>query len=217
MTGNFYIPNKDNLEAIEKRKTGSSRKAKAAYHYAQFMDAIGIDLTDEHSADTPERVAKSRINELFGGMDVDATRHLKTTFSDVEQTEGDAGFVIVDNIRVHSMCAHHHLPFLGYAHVGYIPKDRITGLSKLARVVHDYSRRPQVQEKLTNQVADTIHNELDPVATVVFIVAEHECMTCRGVREPHSKTRTTALRGKARESDIVRQEFFDALKIDGAP
>jgi GTP cyclohydrolase I len=122
-------------------------------------------------------------------------------------------FVIVDDIQVESMCSHHFLPFRGRAHVGYIPDEEVVGLSKLARVVQGYARRPQVQERLTNQIADAIHDELNPKAVVVFIKATHLCMSCRGVEEAYSATRTTALRGEAKSEPHIKDEFFSMLEV----
>lgn len=177
----------------------------AEKHFSRFMKALGINPDgDEHLRDTPRRVARSRYKELFRGLYEDPRRHLQTTFE-----EGvDDDFVIVDNINLESMCSHHFLPFRGTAHVGYIPDGEVVGLSKLSRVVDGYARRPQVQERLTKQVADAIDEELDPKAVVVSIRAAHECMGLRGVEEPNSETSTTALRGKARVDDSIKNEFF---------
>lgn len=182
----------------------------AAAHFEAFLRSLGLDPTNsEHLEDTPRRVARSRINELFEGLQADPSRHLETTFSEGVSDE----FVIVDNIEVSSMCAHHFLPFRGTAHVGYIPDEEVVGLSKLSRVVDGYARRPQVQERLTSQIADAIDEKLDPIATVVFVEAEHECMTLRGVCEHATSTRTCALRGKAKEEHHIKQEFFEMLSL----
>lgn len=175
-----------------------------------FIDALGLDRDDEHLRGTPARLARSRAYDLFGGLRENPREHLDRTFEDSNSVSDQ--FVIVDNIRVESMCSHHFLPFRGRAHVGYIPDEEVVGLSKLARVVRGYSRRPQVQERLTNQIADAIHEELEPQAVVVYIRAEHECMSCRGVEEPDSSTRTTALRGDAREKPHIKDEFFQMLR-----
>lgn len=182
--------------------------------FREFMQELGFDpASSEHLYDTPRRVTEMYANELFGGMDEDPGQYLETTFTDVEQTDGDAGWLIEDNIQVQSICAHHWLPFRGVAHVGYIPQDEVVGLSKLARTVDGYARRPQVQERLTNQVANTVHEKLNPLATMVVIVAEHECMSCRGVKEPYSATRTAAVRGEAREKPDVKHEFYQLLNV----
>jgi len=175
-----------------------------------FIEALGLDLDNEHLSGTPTRLAKSRAYELFEGLRNDPREHLERTFEDSESVSDQ--FVIVDNIQVESMCAHHFLPFRGRAHVGYIPDEEVVGLSKLARVVRGYARRPQVQERLTNQIADAIHEELEPQAVVVFVRAEHECMSCRGIEEAHSATRTTALRGAARDEAHIKDEFFQMLR-----
>lgn len=192
--------------------TVSARHA-ATHHFRKFMECLGLDLDDEHLKGTPKRVVDSRFDELFGGLNEDPSTHLETTFEapKAHDKKGDAGFVIVDGISVQSMCAHHFLPFRGKAHIGYIPNTEVTGLSKLSRVVDGYSRRPQVQERLTNQIADAVHEKLDPLATIVVIEAEHECMSLRGVQEPHTMTRTSALRGKARDEEHIKQEFFDLV------
>lgn len=184
----------------------------AIHHYAKFLESIGMDLDDEHLQETPERVVRSRVNELFVGRVEEPRRHLETTFSEAGQYEGDAGWVIVDGIQVQSCCSHHMLPFRGSAHVGYIPQGEVVGLSKLARVVDGYARRPQVQERLTNQVADAVFEELDAHSVIVVVEAEHECMALRGVQEPNTMTRTCALRGAARNDAHIKQEFFDLLR-----
>lgn len=187
------------------------RRANAQHHFEAFMRALGLDMDDEHLEETAKRVADSRFDELFRGLREDPKERLSTTFSSPEGRTTDAGLVIVDGIQVQSMCAHHFLPFRGKAHVGYIPDGEVVGLSKLARVVDGYARRPQVQERLTNQVADAIHDELSPEATIVVVEAEHECMSLRGVQEPETMTRTSALRGKARREEHIKQEFFDLV------
>lgn len=183
----------------------------AALHYEKFMEALGVDTNTPHTKDTPERVAKAYYNELYSGLRKDPRRHLQTTFP-LEDSDQDGGFVIVDNIQVSSQCAHHALPFTGRAHVGYIPYDEVVGLSKLARVTDEYARRPQVQERLTNQIADAVHEELDPLAVVVVLECEHECMSLRGIQEPHSTTRTSALRGEARNDHHIKDEFLSLVK-----
>lgn len=184
----------------------------AQYHFRKFMEAIGQPPdSDEHLEDTPRRVTEAFRDEFFSGVDKDPKRHLETTFEEVEQHKGDAGFVIVDNIQVQSVCAHHWLPISGRAHVGYVPRDRVVGLSKLARVTKEYARRPQVQERITNQVADAVQNVLDPLATFVVIDADHGCMSCRGVEEPFSSTTTSARRGS--KGSELEEKFYTLLDL----
>lgn len=189
-------------------------KKSAQYYYEEFMEAIGLDSeSSEHLEETPRRVTEAFEDDLFSGLDEDPREHLDTTFEDYGNDNGDAGWVIVDNIEVKSMCAHHFLPIEGIAHVGYIPQDGVVGLSKIARVVDGYARRPQVQERLTNQVANAIYEELDPIVVVVTVIATHDCMKCRGVREPHSATRTSAVRGDTSGTDF-EQKFYSLLDVD---
>lgn len=187
------------------------RNTAAAYHFHRFMECLGLDTEDQHLQDTPRRVAKAYENELFAGLDKDPEDVLTTTFS--EGVEED--LVIVDNIQVKSLCAHHFLPFTGKAHVGYIPGDEIVGLSKIARLVDMYARRPQVQERLTSQIADALYEHLDAIAVVVVVEAEHECMSHRGVSEPESMTRTSALRGAAENKEDIKQEFMELAGLQG--
>lgn len=179
----------------------------AEHHFQKFMEQLGIDPEAEHTAETPRRVHEAFRDELFRGLNEDPGDHLETTFKEGVTDE----FVIVGDIQVQSMCAHHFLPFTGRAWVGYIPRDEVVGLSKIARVVDGYARRPQVQERLTAQIADAVRERLNARAVVVHIDAEHHCMSLRGVQEPHSSTATTALRGTAKESHHIKQEFFNSI------
>jgi len=153
--------------------------------------AIGEDPDRDGLRDTPERVARSYA-EVFGGLRLTAEEVLTTTFD-----LGHDELVLVKDIELYSTCEHHLLPFFGVAHVGYLPNEsgRITGLSKLARLVDVFARRPQVQERLTSQVADSLMRILEPRGAIVVIEAEHMCMAVRGVRKPGSKTVTSAVRG----------------------
>jgi GTP cyclohydrolase I len=157
----------------------------------EFLVAIGEDPEREGLSGTPARVARAA-EELFSGLDADPAELLATTF-DISHQE----MVLVKDIEVVSMCEHHLLPFTGVAHVAYIPgrNGHVTGLSKLARLVDVYARRPQVQERLTTQIADALVEHLKPQGVMVVVECEHQCMTMRGVRKPGSKTVTSAVRG----------------------
>jgi len=156
-----------------------------------LLRAIGEDPDREGLRDTPERVARS-YSELFGGLQQSADEVLTTTF-DIGHDE----LVLVKDIELYSTCEHHLLPFFGVAHVGYLPSEsgQITGLSKLARLVDVFARRPQVQERLTSQVADSLMRILEPRGAIVVVEAEHMCMAVRGVRKPGARTVTSAVRG----------------------
>ena len=168
---------------------------RAAAAVRELLLAIGEDPDRDGLRDTPLRVARS-LRELTGGLHERAEDVLTTTF-DIGHDE----FVLVKDLELWSMCEHHLLPFTGVAHVGYIPAadGRITGLSKLARLVDLYARRPQVQERLTTQVADALLRILQPRGAIVVVEAEHLCMTMRGVRKPGSRTVTSAVRGQLRD------------------
>ena len=155
--------------------------------------------------DTPRRVARM-YREMFAGLRVDPARHLRVTFPE-EYDE----IVLVRDISFTSMCEHHLLPFSGVAHVAYIPNGRVTGLSKLARVVDEVARRPQVQERMTGQIADLVERELDSKGVAVVVSAEHSCMSIRGIRKPGSRTVTSALRGVFKTNESSRAEVMSLI------
>ena len=166
----------------------------------EILSAVGEDVDRDGLHDTPARVARMYA-EMFGGLHMEPGRHLHRVFE--EQYDE---MVLVRDIAFHSMCEHHLLPFIGTAHVGYIPRGRVTGLSKLARVVDEVARRPQVQERMTHTVADLIESELDAKGVIVVLEAEHTCMTIRGVKKPGALTLTSAVRGLLKENQSSRAE-----------
>lgn len=173
----------------------------------EILDAVGEDTTREGLLETPERVARM-YEEIFSGLSDDPERHLKI-FNE-EDKNGEV--VLVRDIPLYSMCEHHLLPFIGKCHIAYIPKDgRIIGLSKFARIVDCFARRPQVQERLTAQIADFLYEKLDPMGVAVVIEAEHLCMTMRGARAAGSSTQTSALRGSMRSDARTRNEVMTLL------
>ncbi|MWA12661.1 GTP cyclohydrolase I FolE [Streptomyces sp. BA2] len=161
----------------------------------ELLIAVGEDPDREGLRETPGRVARA-YREIFGGLWLKAEDVLTTTFD-----LGHDEMVLVKDIEVQSSCEHHLVPFHGVAHVGYIPSSdgKITGLSKLARLVDVYARRPQVQERLTTQIADSLMEILEPRGVIVVVECEHMCMTMRGVRKPGAKTITSAVRGQLRD------------------
>jgi GTP cyclohydrolase IA len=166
----------------------------------EILAAIGEDPGRASLEETPARVARMYA-ELFAGLHSDPARHLKKFF--VEQYDE---LVLVRDIPFNSMCEHHLLPFMGTAHVGYLPNGRVIGLSKMARVVEEISRRPQVQERMTHQIADLMNDELNAKGVVVVLEAVHTCMTIRGVRKPGSLTVTSAVRGLFKTNQSSRAE-----------
>ncbi|NPV52628.1 MAG: GTP cyclohydrolase I FolE [Firmicutes bacterium] len=172
-----------------------------------ILEAIGENPDREGLKDTPRRVARM-YEEVFGGLGKDPRSELKALFN-----EDHEEMVLIRDIPFYSMCEHHLLPFLGKAHVAYIPKKgRIVGLSKLARVVDMLARRPQMQERLTSEIADMINEALEPHGVVVVIEAEHMCMSMRGVTKPGSITVTSAVRGLFRRDVAARAEAFSLIK-----
>jgi len=173
----------------------------------EILLAIGEDPEREGLVETPARVARSYAEQFAG---------LRQQPEDVLTTVFDAGhdeMVLVRDIELYSTCEHHLVPFFGVAHVGYIPNEKghITGLSKLARLVDVYGRRPQVQERMTSQIADALMNVLEPRGVIVVIEAEHLCMSMRGVRKPGAKTATSAVRGIFLDSDRTRAEAMSLI------
>jgi GTP cyclohydrolase IA len=166
---------------------------------ADFLDALGVDLTDDSLQDTPRRVAAA-FSELLTPLPFEPT-----TFPN---SEGYDELVVARSIPFHSLCEHHLLPFHGVAHVAYLPGERIVGLSKLGRVVESFARRLQVQERMTVQIADWIEEFLQPRGVGVVLEAEHLCMSLRGVQKPGTMTVTSALHGLVRDDARTRQEFL---------
>lgn len=189
-------------------KYGEIDSARAEAAIREFLFAIGEDPDREGLLETPARVARA-CTEMFAGLYEDPSAHLLKQFHEADHEE----MVIVRDIPFTSMCEHHLLPFTGRAHVAYIPsKGRITGLSKLARCVEGYARRPQVQERMTSQVADAIMKSLEPLGTIVVVEAEHMCMTARGIKKPGSLTVTSAVRGSFKEDEKTRAEALSLFQ-----
>lgn len=178
---------------------------KARVAVRMLLEAIGEDPDREGLVETPDRVARM-YSELCDGMDRSASEHLSKTFA----VSGD-DLVIERDITFYSLCEHHMLPFYGKAAIGYIPNGRVAGLSKLARTVEVFARRLQLQEQLTAQVADALMAELDCKGAIVYMEAEHMCMTMRGVQKPGTKTATLARRGAFVENPELEARFFRML------
>lgn len=170
-----------------------------------ILRAVGEDPERPGLIETPRRVAKMYA-EMFSGLRLDPARHLEVTFPE-EYDE----MVLIRDISFTSMCEHHLLPFTGVAHVAYIPNGKVTGLSKIARVVEEVSRRPQVQERMTQTIAEMVDQHLSTSGVAVVISAEHSCMSIRGVRKPGSKTVTSALRGEFKDNQSTRAEFMSLI------
>ncbi len=172
----------------------------------EIIEAVGEDPLREGLLDTPARVARMYA-ELFSGLRLDPTEYLRVGFE-----AGHDEMVILRDIPFYSVCEHHFMPFHGTAAVGYIPDGRVVGVSKLARLVEGYAHRPQLQERLTSQVADALMDTLGPDGVAVVIEAEHLCMTQRGVKKPGARMITSATRGTFRKNEVTRAEFLSLVR-----
>lgn len=172
-----------------------------------ILEGIGEDVNREGLVDTPDRIARM-YEEIFAGMNEDAGIHLSKTFA-ADTTE----MVIEKDISFYSMCEHHLVPFYGKAHIAYVPKGRVVGLSKLARTVECFAKRPQLQERMTTQIADALMEHLDAEGVMVIVEAEHMCMTMRGVKKPGSSTVTLASRGVFETNDKLSSTFISMTGV----
>ncbi len=184
----------------------SNNREKMEFHIREILKLIGEDVEREGLLETPARVTRM-YEEIFAGYAVDPRDVLGVTFDERHEE-----LVIVKDIVYYSQCEHHMAPFFGKAHIGYIPSGKIAGLSKLARLVEAVSRRLQVQERITSQIADILEEVLVPHGVMVVVEGEHLCMCARGVKKPGSKTVTSAVRGQFRQSSALRSEFLELLK-----
>lgn len=182
-------------------------KAKIEEGVRLILEGVGEDPDREGLQKTPARVARM-YEEVFAGLYEDPSKHFETTFDEHHEE-----MVLVRDIPFYSMCEHHLVPFFGLAHVAYIPakSGRICGLSKLARLVDVYAKRPQVQERLTSQIADTLIEHLNPQGVLVVLEAEHLCMSMRGIKKPGSRTTTSAVRGVFEKSQATRNEALSLI------
>lgn len=172
-----------------------------------LLEGIGEDVDREGLQETPERIARM-CEQIFGGLNEDASVHLNKQF----RAAGN-NMVLEKDITFYSVCEHHLLPFYGKAHVAYIPDGTVAGLSKLARTVEVFARRPQIQENMTAQIADALEKYLHPKGVMVMIEAEHMCMTMRGVQKPGTKTVTTITRGAFNDDYSLQQTFLNMVKV----
>lgn len=173
----------------------------------EILLAVGENPDREGLIDTPRRIA-DMYEEIFSGLNEDATNHLKTVFTEDKHEE----LVLVKDIPFYSTCEHHLVPFFGVAHIGYIPNSgKLTGLSKLARLVDTLAKKPQLQERLTSEVADSVMKILEPLGVIVVVEAEHMCMTMRGIKKPGSKTVTSAIRGIFKTDHRSRNEALSLI------
>ena len=204
---NENMTSQNNMDGYEKIEQYNSEKIESLKgRFKDVLDLLGENPEREGLVKTPERVAKA-MQYLTHGYDFDPTKIMKSAMF----TEDHNQMVIVKDIEVYSLCEHHMLPFFGKAHVAYIPNGKIVGLSKIPRVVDAFARRLQVQERLTDEIKDCIHNALNPQGVAVVIEAQHMCMQMRGIQKQNSVTTTSSFTG-AFEKDSTRKEFISLIK-----
>lgn len=196
------MENSEKKSLWQPQEFDKSQKEQIAYHFAQIIQLLGLDLEDPSLKDTPMRVARMYVNELFVGLNPNKMPRIRL-FPNTHKSH----LVLEKNIRVRSVCEHHFVPILGIAHVAYIPRKYIVGLSKLNRIVDYFSRRPQIQERLTEQIADFLSSNLHTPDVAVYVDAKHYCVSLRGIQDEASRTVTYALRGAFQENP-KREEFM---------
>lgn len=194
---------------IDNQLTSEEKIEKIKHHFAEIMKTLGLDLSDDSLCDTPKRMAKMYVNEVFSGLD--PKNFPKITVIDNKMQYDQ--IVCVQDIEVMSMCEHHFQPIDGFATVAYIPNKKVIGLSKLNRVVDYFGRRPQVQERLTKQIADCLQYLLDTEDVAVHINAKHYCVISRGIQDTHSTTTTSDLRGAFKQRAETRTEFLKQCRM----
>lgn len=199
---------RSNGNTVLTEKEIQKKQTKLEKVFVQMIETLGYDTNDQQLQDTPKRMAKMYVRELFQGSFTEEPK--MTVF---ENTEHCDSMVFLGDISVKSTCSHHFVPFLGKAYIAYIPDKKIVGISKLARVVKWFMRRPQIQEELTKQISDYIEEKLNPKGVAVYIEAQHLCMIARGVEEYNSMMKTSDLRGVFMENPETRNEFFQMVKI----
>ncbi len=203
-TAHEAVPESEAQQALA--DWGVDKARRIAHHVSGILDELGLDRTDPNLLETDIRVAKMYL-EMFRGLREGARPRVTTFPNDEKYT----GMVMEKDIPFYSMCSHHFVPFYGHAHIAYIPSGRIVGLSKLPRILEFYAKRPQLQERLTEQVVTFMEEELKPHGAMVVIEARHLCVEMRGVKKPGAMTVTSAIRGTFHERP-VREEFLDLLR-----
>ncbi len=190
------VPKEEKINAIAK-------------HFKSILEILGMDLTDQSICRTPERIAKMYVEELFAGLDESAFPSI--SFFDDEFHEEIRHEIVFVKVGFTSMCEHHLVPMAGYAYVAYIPNKKFIGLSKIPRIVRYFAKRPQLQERLSCQIADSLSMLLETENVAVSISARHQCVIARGIQDEHSHTITNTLRGEFQHKVDLRKEFFDAI------
>lgn len=203
---NNGVYNSNTSQVIEPCMLEDDKRKVIAFHFAKIMDSLGLNRNDPSLQETPNRVAKMYVNEVFKGLD--SSNFPKVTL--FENTSGYDEMIMVDRIALYSYCEHHFVPFFGEATIAYIPKDHVIGLSKINRIVQFIASKPQIQEKLTTEIGQKFNEILQTQDVAVFIKAHHLCVASRGVEDNRSVTRTSFFGGKFRK-EKMKTKFFDAM------
>jgi GTP cyclohydrolase IA len=180
-----------------------------ADHFKEIMEILGLDLADESLAKTPQRVARMYVQEIFSGLDLD--QYPSVSFITDHYKHEDKSNLVFMKVHFTSFCEHHFVPMIGVAYVAYVPHRKIIGLSKIPRIVRYFARRPQVQERLTAQIADSLSIVLETKHVAVSLVAEHYCILARGIEDNQSHAITNVLRGDFEKNESLRREFFESI------
>ncbi|WOD43207.1 GTP cyclohydrolase I FolE [Hwangdonia lutea] len=199
------LPN-NGIQELHQNITHQEKLKVIEYHFGKIMETLGLSLDNPSLKNTPKRVAKMYINEVFKGLD--ESNFPKISF--FENVSGYREMVVVDNITVHSYCEHHFVPFFGKAAVAYIPKDRVIGLSKINRIVQFYASKPQIQEKLTVEIGQKLKDLLKTDDVAIYIEANHLCVASRGIKDKESVTKTTFFSGKFLK-DKEKARFINSI------
>lgn len=194
---------------IENGLSSTEKIDRITEKFTEILNILGLDLKDDSLRDTPRRVAKMYVNEIFSGLDPENFPKITTIENKMQYDQ----MILVQNIECLSFCEHHFLTIDGFATVAYIPKEKVIGLSKINRIVQFFSRRPQVQERLTKQIADCLQHVLETEHVAVHINAKHYCVITRGIEDSHSTTSTSDLRGDFKLNSSTRTEFLKQCKL----
>lgn len=197
---------------IAKNPPRMNEKEKIEYiakRFHEIMEVLGLDMEDPSLIDTPARVARMYVKEVFSGLDINNFPNISFFPDDFHHEH--KGHLVLTKVTFISFCEHHLVPMEGVAYVGYIPKGKIIGISKIPRIVRYFAQRPQLQERLTAQIADSLSMLLETENIAVSVTARHFCVIARGIEDPHSHTVTNVLRGDFEDSETLRQEFFEAI------
>lgn len=183
-----------------------------AEKYHEIMEVLGLDLSDDSLKHTPQRIARMYVKEIFSGLDPNHFPSISFFENKFQSSKGENANIILVKVNFTSFCEHHFVPMRGYAYVAYVPHKKLIGLSKIPRIVRFFAKRPQVQERLAAQIADSLSILLETENVAISIIAEHYCVIARGIENEHSNTVTNILRGQFQTHDHLRREFFDSIK-----